>query len=112
MTEPAWLTRARSYIGFHELPGNRGIGHFINGAKSGGSEGESWCADFANCCIEESGWHGTRRSGTQKYPIERDLQRRAGRQRAWALPGKRVDAAPAGASACACRDDLDLRDRR
>src|SRR6266702_2591764 len=59
MTEPAWLTAARRYIGFHEQPGNRGIEEFIRLAHTG-QVGDSWCAIFANACLESAGFTGTR----------------------------------------------------
>ena len=35
MSEPAWLVRARTFIGFHETGNNRGIEQFISEAKTG-----------------------------------------------------------------------------
>src|SRR6266550_1679688 len=57
--EPAWLTKARSFIGFQEQAGNRGIQEFIDLAHTG-EEGQPWCAIFANGMIESVGIRGTR----------------------------------------------------
>ncbi len=66
MTEPAWLTAARRYIGFHEQPGNRGIEEFIRLAHTG-HVGDAWCAIFANACLESVGFHGTRSPAARSF---------------------------------------------
>src|SRR6266581_8305535 len=66
MTEPAWLTAARRYIGFHEQPGNRGIEEFIRLAHTG-QVGDSWCAIFANACLESAGFTGTRSPAARSF---------------------------------------------
>src|SRR6516162_9418976 len=60
MSEPAWLVRARTFIGFHETGDNRGIEQFISEAKTG-SLGEPWCAIFANAMLESVGVRGRAR---------------------------------------------------
>ena len=35
VSEPPWLVRARTFIGFHETGNNRGIEQFISEAKTG-----------------------------------------------------------------------------
>jgi uncharacterized protein (TIGR02594 family) len=56
--EPAWLTKARSYIGFHEQSGNRGLQEFIDLAHIG-AEGDPWCSIFANAMLASVGLSGT-----------------------------------------------------
>lgn len=69
MSEPAWLTKARSYIGFHEQPNNRGIEEFIDLAHTG-HVGDPWCAIFVNAMLEASGIPGTRSAAARSF--ERD----------------------------------------
>src|SRR5947209_3659216 len=59
MSEPAWLTKARSYLGFHETGDNQGIQQFVDMAHTG-AVGEPWCAIFANAMLESVGIKGTR----------------------------------------------------
>lgn len=66
MTEPLWLTKARSYIGFQEQAGNRGIQEFIALAHTG-EEGDPWCAIFANACLESVGVKGTRSPAANSF---------------------------------------------
>lgn len=66
MSEPAWLTAARRYIGFHEQPGNRGIEEFIRLAHTG-QVGDAWCAIFANACLESAGFPGTRSAAARSF---------------------------------------------
>jgi len=66
MTEPAWLTKARTYIGFHEQPGNRGIEEFIALAHAG-ALGDPWCAIFANGMLEATGFPGTRSPAARSF---------------------------------------------
>ena len=66
MSEPAWLVRARTFIGFHETGNNRGIEQFISEAKTG-SLGEPWCAIFANAMLESVGVLGTRSPAARSF---------------------------------------------
>src|SRR6266699_1567527 len=63
---PPWLVRAASYLGFHEVGDNRGIEQFIDDAHTG-SLGDPWCAIFANACLEESGFRGTRSAAARSF---------------------------------------------
>jgi uncharacterized protein (TIGR02594 family) len=65
-TAPPWLVRAASYLGFHEIGDNQGIGHFIDDAHVG-QEGDPWCAIFANACLEEAGVPGTRSAMARSF---------------------------------------------
>src|SRR6266446_3995874 len=67
--EPAWLTVARKYLGFHETGNNQGLEHFISLAHTG-EEGDPWCAIFVNACLEEAGWRGSRSARARSF--ERD----------------------------------------
>lgn len=58
-TPPPWLVNAVKYLGFHETGTNQGIEQFIALAHTG-SLGDPWCAIFANACLEEAGFPGTR----------------------------------------------------
>lgn len=66
MAEPAWLTKARSYIGFHEIADNRGIEEFIALARTG-EIGDPWCSIFANACLEAVGIKGTRSAAANSF---------------------------------------------
>jgi uncharacterized protein (TIGR02594 family) len=79
MAEPAWLVKARSYIGFHETGDNRGIERFIEAAHTG-SLGDPWCAIFANACLEEVGIHGTRSPAARSFESDSNFRRLAGPQ--------------------------------
>jgi len=57
--EPPWVTEGRKDIDFHETGDNRGIQKFCDQAHCG-SEGEPWCAIWANAKLEVSGIGGTR----------------------------------------------------
>lgn len=63
---PPWLKKAASYIGFHETGNNRGIEHFIALAHTG-ELGDPWCAIFANACLEECGFPGTRSASARSF---------------------------------------------
>lgn len=58
---PPWFANAIKEIGTKELPENRGpaIRRYI-GLAHVGSEGDPWCAVFANAMLEEAGVPGTR----------------------------------------------------
>src|SRR5712691_3526179 len=66
MSEPSWLTKGRSYIGFHEQPNNRGIDQFIALAHCG-QVGDPWCAIFANACLEATDVRGTRSAAARSF---------------------------------------------
>jgi uncharacterized protein (TIGR02594 family) len=68
---PAWFIAARKEIGTREEPGNRGpaIRRYIAAARCG-SEGDPWCAIFANAMLESVGIRGTRSALARSF--ERD----------------------------------------
>jgi uncharacterized protein (TIGR02594 family) len=68
---PAWFVAARKEIGTRELPENRGpdIRRYIKLAHCG-SEGDPWCAIFANAMLESVGIRGTRSAMARSF--ERD----------------------------------------
>jgi uncharacterized protein (TIGR02594 family) len=74
MSEPAWLTVARSYIGFHETGTNRGIQRFIALAHTG-ELGDPWCAIFANACLEQAGLTGTRSPAARSFENNQNFTR-------------------------------------
>ncbi len=63
---PPWLLNAAKYIGFHETGNNQGIEPFIALAHTG-SLGDPWCAIFANACLEEAGFPGTRSPAARSF---------------------------------------------
>lgn len=74
MSEPAHLTKARSYIGFQERPGNRGIEEFIELAHVG-NIGDAWCAIFANAMLEAVGLRGTRSALARSFERNANFER-------------------------------------
>jgi uncharacterized protein (TIGR02594 family) len=76
MTEPVHLVKARSFIGFREQPGNRGIEEFTGGAKTG-RVGDAWCAIFANFCFETTGTRGTRSALARSFERSPHFERLA-----------------------------------
>lgn len=64
---PPWMPVAVKEIGFHETGQNHGIEKYIVGGKTGGTDGEYWCADFANYCIETAGIPGTRSAMARSF---------------------------------------------
>lgn len=68
---PAWFLAARKEIGTRELPENRGpaIRRYI-GLSHCGTEGDPWCAIFANAMLESTGIRGTRSALARSF--ERD----------------------------------------
>jgi len=68
---PAWFVAAQNEIGVREAPGNRGpaIRRYIAAARCG-SEGDPWCAIFANAMLESAGLRGTRSALARSF--ERD----------------------------------------
>jgi uncharacterized protein (TIGR02594 family) len=65
---PVWYDLAKKEIGTRELPSNRGpaIRHYI-ALSHCGSEGDPWCAIFANAMLEEAGIPGTRSPSSQSF---------------------------------------------
>jgi uncharacterized protein (TIGR02594 family) len=65
---PPWFEAARKEIGTRELPENRGpaIRRYIALAKCG-SEGDPWCAVFANAMLESVGVAGTRSAMARSF---------------------------------------------
>jgi uncharacterized protein (TIGR02594 family) len=65
---PNWFAFAAHEIGTREEPGNKGpaIRHYIALAKAG-TEGDPWCAIFANACLEACGVRGTRSASSQSF---------------------------------------------
>jgi len=63
---PAWFQLALHEIGFHETGNNQGISRYIGMAKTG-SEGDPWCAIFANAMLEQAGITGTRSPSSQSF---------------------------------------------
>lgn len=61
MNTTTWFEAAKKEIGTRELPENRGpaIRRYI-ALSHCGSEGDPWCAIFANAMLESSGIRGTR----------------------------------------------------
>lgn len=59
MTEPTWLTHARTYLGTAEIPGkqhNPTIIRWLKGLKSWWLEDETaWCGTFVGAVLRESG---------------------------------------------------------
>jgi uncharacterized protein (TIGR02594 family) len=75
-SEPAWLTKARSYLGFHETGDNQGIDQLVQMAHCG-ANGEPWCAIFVNAMLESSGIRGTRSPAAASFtesPLFRRLE--------------------------------------
>lgn len=68
VTALAWFIAARKEIGTRELPENRGpaIRRYIALAKHG-SEGDPWCAIFANAMLESAGLKGTRSAMARSF---------------------------------------------
>lgn len=62
-----WMPVAIKEIGFHEIGENHGIEKYIIGGKTGGTDGEFWCADFANYCFETAGVPGTRSAMARSF---------------------------------------------
>src|SRR6185437_788973 len=63
---PPWFQLALHEIGFHETGNNQGISRYISMAKTG-SEGDPWCAIFANAMLEQAGVTGTRSPSSQSF---------------------------------------------
>lgn len=65
---PKWFAFAAHEIGTREEPGNRGpaIRRYI-ALSHCGTEGDPWCAIFANACLEASDIPGTRSASSQSF---------------------------------------------
>lgn len=65
---PPWFQWALHELGTREEPENRGpaIRRYIALAHCG-TEGEPWCAIFANAALEANGIRGTRSPGSQSF---------------------------------------------
>jgi uncharacterized protein (TIGR02594 family) len=76
---PSWLIAARKEIGKREIPENRGpvVQHYIDLAHCG-SQGDAWCAIFANAMLEQDGIKGTRSPSSQSFRHSPDFVQLAG----------------------------------
>lgn len=63
---PPWFQWALHEVGFHESGNNAGITRYIQLAHAG-SEGDPWCAIFANAALESSSIAGTRSASSQSF---------------------------------------------
>ena len=63
---PPWMTWAAKEVGFHEIGQNHGIGKYISLGKCG-SDGDPWCAIFANAALEACGVRGTRSAMARSF---------------------------------------------
>lgn len=63
---PPWFIGALHEVGFHETGNNEGIDKYIALAHTG-SDGEPWCAIFANAMLEQAGITGTRSPSSQSF---------------------------------------------
>jgi len=57
--KPPWLVKAESYEGVSEQGDMSEIQQWIM-ETDGNPHREAWCADFANHCLETTGYHGTK----------------------------------------------------
>lgn len=74
---PPWMAVAHKYLGFHEQGANHGIEHFIELAHVG-DLGDPWCAIFANACLEEAGFRGTRSALARSFEHDANFVRLSG----------------------------------
>lgn len=76
---PAWFLAAYKEIGVRELADNRGpdIRRYI-GLAHCGSEGDPWCAIFANAMLESTGHPGTRSPSSQSFRHDPNFVKLAG----------------------------------
>lgn len=65
---PKWYDLALKEVGVKERPENRGpdIRRYISLAHAG-SEGDPWCAIFANAMLESAGVPGSRSAGARSF---------------------------------------------
>jgi uncharacterized protein (TIGR02594 family) len=71
---PPWFLWALHEIGFHETGNNQGIGKYIALAHTG-SEGDPWCAIFANAALEANSVPGTRSPSSQSFKTNANFVR-------------------------------------
>lgn len=78
-SKPLWFIAATKEIGTRELPENRGpaIRKYIAQAHCG-SEGDPWCAIFANAMLESSGIPGTRSAMARSFEHDSHFVKLAG----------------------------------
>jgi uncharacterized protein (TIGR02594 family) len=76
---PAWFIAARKEIGVRERPENRGpdIRRYIALAHCG-TEGDPWCAIFANAMLESVGMRGTRSALARSFERDSNFVKLAG----------------------------------
>ena len=71
MSEPAWLARARTYVGVREVPGSKHNPTILSWwSKIGASfrdDETSWCAGFVGGVLEESGITSSRSAAARSY---------------------------------------------
>jgi uncharacterized protein (TIGR02594 family) len=72
MTEPKWISLARTYMGLHEVAGtehNPEILQFWKDIKRGGIKDDEtpWCAAFVGAMLERSGIASSRNEGARSY---------------------------------------------
>lgn len=79
MIKPDWYEAAINEIGTRELPENRGpaIRKYIALAHCG-SEGDPWCAIFANAMLESVGIPGTKSALARSFEHSSDFIKLAG----------------------------------
>lgn len=72
LIEPAYLKKARSYIGIKETPGAAAtaqvLGFFARAGHPGIKSDEvAWCAAFTNACLEEAGCAGSKQLNARSF---------------------------------------------
>lgn len=71
MTEPAWLARARTYVGVREVPGSKHNPTILSWWSKIGApfrdDETSWCAGFVGGVLEESGIRSSRSAAARSY---------------------------------------------
>lgn len=74
MNTTTWFETAKREIGTREIPDNRGpsIRRYI-ALSHCGSEGDPWCAIFANAMLESSGVKGTRSALARSFEKSPDF---------------------------------------
>lgn len=72
LIEPAYLKKARSYLGIKETPGAAATAQILAFFAKAGHPGiksdeTAWCAAFANACLEEAGYSGTKQLNARSF---------------------------------------------